>query len=202
MSSVHLSPQRGLEKVKALYDDLAAERDWVLAAPLATHQALVGDVARFLALEARLLDAGHFERWLQLWDPQGWYWIPLRRDSHPGADQALFLDDRRRLQERVWRLRDPYAWGIQPLPETVRVISGVEAWDHPRREGAEGTVVASSTLMLHVVAGSQPRQVVARQIHRLSPKAEGQAIVGFEMVRKTLLIPELAQGSRHLGWLL
>ncbi len=199
MSSAQLSSQLGLKRVKALYNDLAAERDWVLAAPLATHPALVADVARFLALEARLLDAGHFERWLQLWDPQGWYWIPLRRDSHPGADQALFLDDRRRLQERVWRLRDPYAWGIQPLPEMVRAISGVEAWEHP---GDEGTVLASSTLMLQVVGGSQPRQVVARQIHRLRPKAEGAGVEGFEMVRKTLLIPELAQGSRHLGWLL
>ncbi len=199
MSSAQLSSQLGLKRVKALYDDLAAERDWVLAAPLATHSALVANVARFLAQEARLLDAGHFERWLQLWDPQGWYWVPLRRDSHPGADQALFLDDRRRLQERVWRMRDPYAWGIQPLPEMVRAISGVEAWEHP---GDEGAVLASSTLMLQVVGGSQPRQVVARQIHRLRPKAEGAEVEGFEMVRKTLLIPELAQGSRHLGWLL
>ncbi|MFQ3613315.1 MAG: aromatic-ring-hydroxylating dioxygenase subunit beta [Cyanobacteriota bacterium] len=202
MSAAHLSAQRGLEGVKALYDDLAAERDWVLSAPLATPQALVADVERFLALEARLLDAGHFERWLQLWDPQGWYWIPLRRDSHPGTDQALFLDDWRRLQERVWRLRDPYAWGIQPLPEMVRAITSVEAWEHPHKDLAEGTIVASSTLILQVVAGSQPRQVVARQIHRLRPKTEGSKSEGFEIVRKTLLIPELARGSQHLGWLL
>lgn len=202
MSSAQLSPQGGLERVKALYDDLAAERDWVLAAPLATNQALVADVARFLALEARLLDARHFERWLQLWDPQGWYWIPLRRDSHPGADQALFLDDRRRLQERVWRLRDPYAWGMQPLPETVRAITGVEAWERPWGEGGERMVVASSALILHGVAGSQPHRLVARQIHRLRPKAEGPKVEGFEMVRKTLLIPDLAQGSRQMGWLL
>ncbi|MCF2971403.1 hypothetical protein L1047_09380 [Synechococcus sp. Nb3U1] len=202
MSSVQLSPQGGVERVKALYDDLAADRDWVLAAPLATNQALVADVARFLALEARLLDAGHFERWLQLWDPQGWYWIPLRRDSHPGADQALFLDDRRRLQERVWRLRDPYAWGIQPLPETVRAITSVEAWEHPRTEEGERMVVASSALILHGGVGSQPCRVVARQIHRLRPEGPKVEGFGFEMVRKTLLIPDLAQGSRQMGWLL
>ncbi|MEN9226220.1 MAG: aromatic-ring-hydroxylating dioxygenase subunit beta [Thermostichus sp. DRC_bins_24] len=192
MGSLQISSDQGLERVKALYDELAAERDWVLAAPLATHQVLVAEVASFLALEARMLDAGRFESWLELWDPEGWYWIPLRRDSHPGQDQALFLDDRRRLQERIWRLRDPYAWGIQPLPESVRGITTVEAWNQ-----RDETVLASSTLTLHIHSGSGARLVAARQIHRLRPQSGG-----FQILRKTVLMPELAQGSRHLGWFL
>ncbi|MEN9231353.1 MAG: aromatic-ring-hydroxylating dioxygenase subunit beta [Thermostichus sp. DG02_5_bins_236] len=192
MSSLQLPPDQGLEGVKALYDELATERDWVLAAPLATDKVLVAAVAQFLALEARMLDAGRFEAWLDLWDPDGWYWIPLRRDSHPGQDQALFLDDRRRLQERVWRMRDLYAWGIQPLPEIVRGITTVEAWKQ-----VDETVLSSSTLTLHIHSGSGARLVATRQIHRLRPQSSG-----FQIFRKTVLIPELAQGSRHLGWFL
>ncbi|MFS8803335.1 hypothetical protein NW813_03410 [Synechococcus sp. R55.6] len=191
MSAQHVS---GLEQVKALYDDLAAVRDWVLAAPPATDEVLIAAARRFLSFEARLLDGKRFESWLELWAPRGWYWIPLRQNSHPAQDQALFLDDRRRLQERVGRMQDPYAWGIQPLPQVLRAITNVEAWKSPAEE-----VLSSSILTLHVFKGSSSgaHLVAAHQIHLLCQQPEG-----FQILRKIMLIPELAQGSPHLGWLL
>ena len=69
---------------------------------------------RHLVAEARLLDDERLDDWLAGWAPDGILWVPTRPASHPGADQSFFLDDVRRLRERVkWR-RQSSAWSQHP----------------------------------------------------------------------------------------
>ena len=44
--------------------------------------------------------------------------------------EARFFDDRRRLEDRVFRLRSEFAWSQAPASRTVRMISNVEVFEY------------------------------------------------------------------------
>jgi benzoate/toluate 1,2-dioxygenase beta subunit len=82
----------------------------------------------FVFEEARLLDAGRFEEWLKLYEPQGIYWIP----SQPGqTDQlnvaSIVYEDHAILSIRVQRLLEARALVLTPMPRTTHLVSNIEA---------------------------------------------------------------------------
>ncbi len=88
------------------------------------------DLARqLLEQEARLLDRLLYEEWLTLFTPECAYWIPSTPDGgDPRTEIAISFDDRRRLEDRVFRLRTGYAWSQAPASRTARMISNVEVF--------------------------------------------------------------------------
>jgi len=83
----------------------------------------------FLEKEARLLDQHRYEDWLALFKPECAYWAPGRpAGGDPRTEIAVMFDDRRRLEDRVYRLRTGYAWSQAPVSRTVRMISNVEVF--------------------------------------------------------------------------
>lgn len=135
--------------------------------------------------------------------PDAVVWVPLRPGSHPATDQSLFLDDHRRLGERVaWR-RDPSAWGQQPPSVCTRVIGGVEAWSttrpsvasDPAAPGTSRVVVARSAFTLDERRHGRAQTLVGHQVHEL---------VGDPLRCRTkiLLVPALADGVRNPSFLL
>ena len=174
--------------VLARYDELSALLAGMDDRPRADPD-LSAAAAAALLHEARLLDAGRFEDWLAGWTDDAVLWVPLSVLAHPGSDQSLLLDDRRRLAERVkWR-RDPSAWGQQPPSRTTRIVGGVEAWPAP------GGVVARSTLLIDEHRHGRHQQLAGCQIHEL---------VGDDLRRRTkiLVVPALATGIRNPSFLL
>ena len=87
---------------------------------------------RFRALlerEARLLDALVFDEWLNMYAPECIYWVPATPEGgDPRREVAISFDDRRRLEDRIYRLRTGYAWSQAPKSRTVRMISNVEVF--------------------------------------------------------------------------
>jgi 3-phenylpropionate/cinnamic acid dioxygenase small subunit len=82
-----------------------------------------------LEKEARLLDQLLFEEWLGLFSPDCAYWVPsTRTQGDPRSEIAVMFDDRRRLEDRVFRLRTGYAWSQAPSSRTTRMISNVEVF--------------------------------------------------------------------------
>ena len=81
-----------------------------------------------LEREARLLDQGRFEDWLAMYSPQCIYWIPATPGGDPRREVAVAFDDRRRLEDRVYRLRTGHAWSQAPASRTVRLVGNVEAF--------------------------------------------------------------------------
>ena len=85
---------------------------------------------RFRALlerEARLLDELRFDEWLALYASECIYWVPATPErGDPRRDVAISFDDRRRMEDRIFRLRTGYAWSQAPKSRTVRMISNVE----------------------------------------------------------------------------
>ena len=187
-SSPSGSPVDAQAAVLARYDELAVLLCGMGDRPQ-TDPELSAAATAALLHEARLLDGGRFEDWLAGWTDDAVLWVPLSASAHPGADQSLLLDDRRRLAERVeWR-RDPSAWGQQPASLTTRVVGGVEAWAGPR--GA----VTRSTVLIDEHRHGRHQQLAGYQIHEL---------VGDDLRRRTkiLVMPALATGVRNPSFLL
>src|SRR6267378_8307199 len=79
--------------------------------------------------EARLLDQLRFDEWLSMYAPECIYWVPgTPQAGDPRREIAISFDDRRRMEDRIYRLRTGYAWSQAPKSRTVRMISNVETF--------------------------------------------------------------------------
>jgi len=132
-----LDPSRSSYYVDdALYRRLIADfSDWQ------DDQRAVGDLAvrdrfrRLLVREARLLDQLRYEDWLALYAPECIYWVPATPNGgDPRREIAVMFDDRRRLEDRIYRLRSGFAWSQAPASRTVRLVSNVEVFAAAREE--------------------------------------------------------------------
>ena len=114
----------GDARYAALVSDFA---DWQSAA-LERDDATLRDACRaLLEREARILDQRRFDDWLGLFAPECLYWVPGSAEGgDPRREVAIAFDDRRRLEDRVYRLRTGYAWSQTPVSRTVRMVSNVE----------------------------------------------------------------------------
>jgi benzoate/toluate 1,2-dioxygenase beta subunit len=84
---------------------------------------------RLVEREARILDSLLFEDWLKLFTPECAYWVPSTPEAgDPRREIAVMFDDRRRLEDRVLRLRTGYAWSQAPSSRTSRLVSNVEVF--------------------------------------------------------------------------
>jgi benzoate/toluate 1,2-dioxygenase beta subunit len=115
----------------AFYQELiAAFTDWQRD-ELAIEDAAERDRCRILLeREARLLDQLRFNEWLGLYSPECIHWVPATPggESDPRREVAISFDDRRRMEDRIFRLRTGYAWSQAPKSRTVRMVSNVEAF--------------------------------------------------------------------------
>jgi 3-phenylpropionate/cinnamic acid dioxygenase small subunit len=114
----------------ALYRELIANfSDWQDDA-----RAVADPVARetfrmLLEREARLLDQLNYEDWLGLYTAECIYWVPSTPNAgDPRREIAVMFDDRRRLEDRIYRLRTGFAWSQAPASRTVRLITNVEVF--------------------------------------------------------------------------
>jgi 3-phenylpropionate/cinnamic acid dioxygenase small subunit len=87
---------------------------------------------RFRALiekEARYLDQLRFDEWLAMYAPECVYWVPGTPEAgDPRREIAISFDDRRRMEDRIYRLRTGYAWSQAPKSRTMRMVSNVEVF--------------------------------------------------------------------------
>jgi 3-phenylpropionate/cinnamic acid dioxygenase small subunit len=117
-----------------LYQELVDSfRDWQR-----DERAVVQPEAReqfrlLIEREARLLDQLRFDEWLAMYAPECIYWVPgTPEGGDPRREIAICFDDRRRMEDRIYRLRTGYAWSQAPKSRTVRMISNVEVFDTDR----------------------------------------------------------------------
>jgi len=86
---------------------------------------------RLVEKEARLLDAvalnaDALDDWLALFAPECIYWVPATpHGGDPRREIAVSFDDRRRLEDRIFRLKSDYAWSQNPRSRTARLVSNV-----------------------------------------------------------------------------
>jgi benzoate/toluate 1,2-dioxygenase subunit beta len=128
----------------------------------------------FLYHEARLLDTGQLEAWLELFTEDATYWVPLERDQKdPYETSSIIHDDRTLLELRVKQARHPRAHARLPLARTVHQVGNVQV----EEAGAELRV--KSTLQMVEFRNEKQRLFGALVEHHLR-KANG----GYKIAHK------------------
>ena len=119
----------------ALYvNDARYERLWALwketrGYSTVGNAAIDGDVQRFLFDEARLLDERSYDQWLALFAAECLYWVPSRSEpGDPRTETGIYLDDRRRMLDRVAMIRTGHLHAQIPASRTRRMLSNIEQW--------------------------------------------------------------------------
>jgi len=170
-----LDPSRSSYYVDdALYRRLIADfSDWQ------DDQRAVGDLAvrdrfrRLLVREARLLDQLRYEDWLALYAPECIYWVPATPNGgDPRREIAVMFDDRRRLEDRIYRLRSGFAWSQAPASRTVRLVSNVEVFAAAREEAR----MLRSNFLISEFWGDEIRVLTGWAGHRVLQDGSGWKI--------------------------
>ncbi|HEY1981612.1 MAG TPA: aromatic-ring-hydroxylating dioxygenase subunit beta [Xanthobacteraceae bacterium] len=126
-----LDPSRSSYYVSdALYRELIENfSGWQDDAQAITDVAVRDEFRRLLEREARLLDQLCYEEWLAMYARECVYWVPSTPAAgDPRREISIMFDDRRRLEDRVYRLRTGFAWSQAPASRTVRLITNVEVF--------------------------------------------------------------------------
>jgi len=126
-------------------------------------------VEDFLFHEARLLDTGQLEAWLDLYTEDAIYWLPLEREQRDAAETSSIIhDDRTLLELRVKQARHPRAHARLPLARTVHQISNILVLEED-----EKALRVASTLSLVEYRNEKQRVWGALVEHRLRRETKG-----------------------------
>ncbi len=113
--------------------------------------------------EARLLDQGRYEEWLELYTDDCMYWVPAEHPpGDPRREASVNFDDRRRLLDRVALIRSGYLHAQTPPSRTCRTIGNVETWETP-----DGTLEVRSSLTLWAWRRGETVPYAGAQEHEL-----------------------------------
>jgi 3-phenylpropionate/cinnamic acid dioxygenase small subunit len=153
----------------ALYRALIADfSDWQHDARAVADPALRDEFRRLLEREARLLDQLRYDDWLEMYTAECIYWVP----STPGAGDprreiSVMFDDRRRLEDRIFRLRTGFAWSQAPASRTVRLIANVEVFSAAR----DDVRMLRSNFLISEFWGDETRVLTGWSGHRVVREA-------------------------------
>lgn len=120
-------------------------------------------VQQFVAHEAALLNSADWRPWLQLFTPDGMYWMPLSADQTDARLQVSLLYDDAILRDircRRWYDRHPdtSALSLQPRARSLRYITNVVVTaDAPTAVEARG-IEARASVMYVEYARDEIRQ--------------------------------------------
>ena len=136
MATASLEKERRDYVTDALYRELIANfSGWQDDARAVGDPAVREGFRMLLEREARLLDQLRYEDWLALYTAECIYWVPSTPNAgDPRREIAVMFDDRRRLEDRIFRLRTGFAWSQAPVSRTVRLIANVEVFATARAD--------------------------------------------------------------------
>ena len=80
----------------------------------------------FLFRQSEYIDTRDFESWIDLFTPDGIYWIPARlEDTDPKTQLSFMYDDVPSMVARCERLLDVGTGGQQPITRSSHIVSNV-----------------------------------------------------------------------------
>jgi 3-phenylpropionate/cinnamic acid dioxygenase small subunit len=84
------------------------------------------EVEQFLYAQAELLDGKHWQAWIDLFDAQGVYWMPVAPEQTEWeGSPSIFAEDKLMMEIRKGRVSHPNAWSQAPMWETNHLVSHV-----------------------------------------------------------------------------
>ena len=178
----------------ALYRELIANfTGWQDDARAITDVAERDEFRRLLEREARLLDQLRYDDWLALYAAECIYWVPSTPQAgDPRREIAVMFDDRRRLEDRVYRLRTGFAWSQAPASRTVRLITNVEVFATARDDAR----MLRSNFLISEFWGNETRVLTGWAGHRVVREGAG-AGTGWKIQAKQVNLIDCDQCIRN-----
>lgn len=142
--------------------------------------------------EARYLDEGRWDEWLDLYVDDAVFWIPAWKSetevtSDPTRELSLvYYQGRKNLEDRVWRARSGMSVASAPLPRVVHQITNISLC----AEDAEGAQVASNfSVHLYDKRSSRTHLFFGRYNHTLVLQAKSIKIAQKKIILLNDTIP-------------
>ena len=161
-----LDPSRSSYYVTdAVYRELIENfSGWQDDAYAVTDVAVRDEFRRLLEREARFLDQLRYDDWLAMYAAECVYWVPSTPQAgDPRREIAIMFDDRRRLEDRIYRMRTGFAWSQAPASRTVRLVTNVEVFSTVRDDAR----MVRSNFLISEFWGDETRQLTGWAAHRV-----------------------------------
>jgi benzoate/toluate 1,2-dioxygenase beta subunit len=131
------------------------------------------DVEQFLYRQAACLDGKQWQDWIDLFAPDGIYWMPPDASYETWDGQpAIFAEDKNLMTVRMLRVLHPDAWSQRPLWETNHVVSNVSI----QKINKNGDVEVTSRFHMMELRRDDVRHFAGSYLHKLKKTKTGYAI--------------------------
>ncbi|HHW37345.1 MAG TPA: aromatic-ring-hydroxylating dioxygenase subunit beta [Bacillales bacterium] len=152
------------------------------------------EIEQFLFRESRLVDEGRMEDWLDLFSSECLYWVPITPGGgNPLKEVSHAFDDRRRLEDRIYRLRTGYAYSQIPASRTLRMLSNIEVW----QEASEDQLRVRANFVLTELRTGKQKLYSGWNGYRLK-KEDGE----WKIVVKQVNLIDSDQGHENMTFIL
>jgi benzoate/toluate 1,2-dioxygenase subunit beta len=131
------------------------------------------DVEQFLYKQSELLDTKRWQDWIDLFTPDGIYWMPPAPEYKTWDGQpAIFAEDKNLMTVRMNRVLHPDAWSQRPLWETNHVVSNVAI----QKVSKKGDVTVKSRFHMMELRRDDVRHFAGSYVHELVKTRAGYRI--------------------------
>jgi 3-phenylpropionate/cinnamic acid dioxygenase small subunit len=139
----------------------------------ADARALQHEIEQFLYAQANLLDAKHWQDYIDLFADDGLYWMPASPEQTTwDGVPSIFAEDRHLMAVRMKRVLHPDAWSQRPLWGTNHIVGNVVIESANARE-----VVVRSRFHMMELRRDDVRHFAGSYLHRLRSTPQGWRIV-------------------------
>ena len=137
------------------------------------QSSLQHQVEQFLFYQSELLDQKQWAAYIDLFAPEGVYWMPVTPDQTEWLDSpSIFAEDRHMMEIRMGRVQHPNAWSQAPQWGTSHVIGTVVI-----ESAGESEVVVRSRFQMVELRRDQLRHFAGTYRHTLARKGDDFKIV-------------------------
>jgi len=142
--------------------------------------------------EARYLDEGRWDEWLDLYVEDAVFWIPAWKSetevtSDPSRELSLvYYQGRKNLEDRVWRARSGLSVASAPLPRVVHQITNISII---AEDGDEAQVGSNFSVHLYDKRSSRTHLFFGRYSHTLLRQADRVRIARKKIILLNDTIP-------------
>jgi len=120
-------------------------------------------VEQFLFYQSELLDQKQWGAYIELFSPDGVYWMPVTPEQTEWLDSpSIFAEDRRMMEIRMGRVQHPNAWSQAPQWGTSHVVGNVVI-----ESAEESRVVVRSRFQMMELRRDQLRHFAGTYRHTL-----------------------------------
>jgi len=131
------------------------------------------EVEQFLYRQADLLDSKRWQDWIDLFTPEGIYWMPPERSYATWDGQpAIFAEDKNLMTVRMNRVLHPDAWSQRPLWETSHVVSNISI----QKQSKNGDIEVRSRFHMMELRRDDVRHFAGQYTHTLKQTKSGYRI--------------------------